>query len=304
MTMDQVFHILELVLKVSLVIFMVGNLLDMGLRLKLREALEGLRNVRFVVLSVLWGFVLCPALAYLLTKFIPLEQPYAIGMILLGMTPCAPFLPMMVDKARGDLAYAAAFMLLASVVTVVYMPLMVPVMVKGLSTDTWTIAKPLLAFVLVPLAIGMAIQRVAAPVAARLQPIVKKTTGIDTLLMLVLCVVVYGKEFISAMGSYAFGTQILFFSVATAATYGLSFGLPQGQKSVLALGMSTRNLGAAFAPLFAIPDVDQRAIVMVAIGVPMQTIASLLAARWFARRAPIGDPGAAQTAPRMGNPRE
>jgi len=304
MTMNQVFNILDFVLKVSLVVFMVGNLLDMGLRLKLREALGGLRNVRFVVLSLLWGFLLCPALAYLLTKVIPLEQPYAIGMILLGMTPCAPFLPMMVDKARGDLAYAAAFMLLASVVTVVYMPLAVPVLVKGLTADAWTIARPLLYFLMVPLAIGMAIQRVAAPVAARLQPIVKKTTGIDTLLMLVLCVVVYGKEFISAMGSYAFGTQILFFSVATAATYGLSFGLPQGQKSVLALGMSTRNLGAAFAPLFAIPDVDQRAIVMVAIGVPMQTIASLLAARWFARRAPIGDPGAAQTAPRMGNPRE
>jgi len=304
MTMNQVFNILDFVLKVSLVVFMVGNLLDMGLRLKLREALGGLRNVRFVVLSLLWGFLLCPALAYLLTKVIPLEQPYAIGMILLGMTPCAPFLPMMVDKARGDLAYAAAFMLLASVVTVVYMPLAVPVLVKGLTADAWTIARPLLYFLMVPLAIGMAIQRVAAPVAARLQPIVKKTTGIDTLLMLVLCVVVYGKEFISAMGSYAFGTQILFFSVATAATYGLSFGLPQGQKSVLALGMSTRNLGAAFAPLFAIPDVDQRAIVMVAIGVPMQTIASLLAARWFARRAPIGDPGAAQTAPRMGDPRE
>jgi len=296
MTMDQVFNILDLLLKVSLVIFMVGNLLDMGLRLKLWEALEGLRNARFVVLSVLWGFVLCPALAWLLTKVIPLEQPYAIGMILLGMTPCAPFLPAMVDKARGDLAYAAAFMLLASVVTVIYMPFAVPVIVKGLTANAWTIAKPLLFFLMVPLAIGMAIQRVSEPIAARLQPIIKKMTGIDTILMLVLCVVVYGKGFIGAMGSYAFGTQILFFSVATAASYWLSFGLPQTQKSVLALGMSTRNLGAAFAPLFAIADVDQRAIVMVALGVPMQTIFSLLAARWFARRAPIGEPGAAPAA--------
>ena len=289
-------EILQILLKISLVMFMVGNLLDMGLRLKLQEALGGLRNVRFVVLSGLWGFVLCPALAYLLTKVIPLEQPYAIGLVLLGMTPCAPFLPMMVDKARGDLAYAAAFMLLASVVTVIYMPLAVPVIVKGLTADAWTIARPLLFFLMVPLAIGMAIQRASAPVAAGLQPIVKKTTGIATLVMLVLCVVVYGKGFIGAVGTYAIGAQILFFSVATAASYGLSFGLPQPQKSVLALGMSTRNLGAAFAPLFAIADVDQRAIVMVALGVPMQTIFSLLAARWFARRAPIGDPGAAPAA--------
>ena len=289
-------EILQILLKISLVIFMVGNLLDMGLRLKLREALGGLRNARFVALSVLWGFALCPALAWLLTKVIPLEQPYAIGMILLGMVPCAPFLPTMVDKARGNLAYAAAFMLLASVVTVVYMPFAVPVMVKGLSTDAWTIAKPLLLFLMLPLAIGMAIRRVSEPIAARLQPIVKKTTGIATIVMLALCLVVYGKGFIGAVGTYAIGTQILFFSVATAASYWLSSGLEQGQKSVLSLGMSTRNLGAAFAPLFAISSVDQRAIVMVALGVPMQTIFSLLAARWFARRAPIGEPGAAPAA--------
>lgn len=283
--MDQVFNILALGLKISLVIFMVGNLLDMGLRLKLREALAGLRNVRFVALSLLWGFVLCPALAWLLTKVIPLEPPYAIGMILLGMTPCAPFLPMMVDKARGSLAYAAAFMLLASVVTVVYMPLAVPVMVEGFTADAWTIARPLVLFLMVPLAIGTALQRASAAFAARLQPIVKRTAEIDTILMLIICVIVYGADFISTLGSYAFGVQILFFSVATAATYGLSFGLPQDQKSVLALGMATRNLGAAFAPLFAVPGVDQRAIVMVAIGVPMQTIASVLAARWFGRLA-------------------
>src|SRR5512136_1486431 len=148
---------------------MVGNLLDMGLKLKLREALGGLQNVRFVVLSVLWGFILCPALAYGLTKIIPLETPYAIGMILLGMAPCAPFLPAMADKARGDLAYAAAFMLLASVVTVVYMPLAVPVMVRGLTANAWTIAKPLLYFLMVPLAIGMAIQRVSAPIACKIE---------------------------------------------------------------------------------------------------------------------------------------
>ncbi|PTR17346.1 BASS family bile acid:Na+ symporter [Nitrosospira sp. Nsp2] len=283
--MGLLVEILPILLKLSIVIFMVGSLLDMGLRLNLQDALGALRNVRFVVLSVLCGFVLCPALAYLLTKVIPLHQSYATGMILLGMTPCAPFLPMMVDKAHGDMAYAAAFMLLASLVTVVYMPLAVPVMIEGLTADAWTIARPLLLFLIVPLAIGLAIQRISANVAARLQPIVKKTTGIDIIVMLVLCAAIFGKDFINAAGSYAFGTQILFFLVATTATYALSFGLPQAQKSVLTLGISTRNLGAALVPLFAIPDVDQRAIIMVAIGIPMQTIASLLAAHWFTRRA-------------------
>ena len=137
-----------------------------------------------------------------------------IGLVLLALAPCAPFLPPMVDRARGDMGYTAAFMLLASVATVVYMPLAVPVLVKGFSAGAWTIAKPLLLFLLVPLAIGIAIQFRSPSAASRLQPIVKKVTGIDTLLMLGLCVVIYGQAFLGLVGSYAIGVQILFFSVS------------------------------------------------------------------------------------------
>ncbi len=298
MAMDQVFTILDIALKVSLVIFMAGNLLDMGLKLKLEEAIGGLKNVRFVVLSVLWGFVLCPALGYFLAKVIPLAQPYAIGMVLLGMVPGGPFLPTVADKARGDMGCTAAFTLLASVLTVVYMPFAVPIIVKGLTADPWTIAKPLLFFLVVPLAVGMVIRRASAPVAFGIEPFVRKTTDIATLVMLAICIVIYGKGFLNAVGTYAIGTQILFFAAAIGASYYLSPGLTQGQKSVLSLGMSTRQLGAAFAPLFAISGVDQRALVMVALGVPMQTILSLLAARWFARHASAGKPAAVQTAGR------
>ena len=277
-------ELLQVILKISLVIFMVGNLLDMGLRLKMRQALDGLKNVRFVSQSLLWGFLLCPAIAYLITAVLPLAKPYALGLMLLALAPCAPFLPMMVERAKGSLGDTAAFMLLASVFTVVYMPFAVPLVAKGLTASALTIAKPLVLFLLVPLALGLAIQHFQAPMAERLHPFVKKATGIDTILMLVICVVVYARGFDAAVGTYAIGAQILFFTIATVASYGLSIGLSRGQKSVLALGMSTRNLGAAFAPLFAISDVDQRAIIMVALGVPMQTIFSLLAANWFARR--------------------
>ncbi len=277
---------LNTLLKISLVIFMAGNLLDMGLRLKLQETLVGLRNLSFVTQSVLWCFVLGPAVAYGLTRVIPLEQPYAIGLILIGMAPCAPFLPMMVERARGNVGYTASFMLLAAVGMVAYMPLAVPVLVEGLSVSAWAIAKPLLSVVLVPLGIGMAILRAAPAIAARAQPIVKKTTGVATIAMLGLCVVIYGKAFIGSAGSFATLAQVIFYAVVTVCSYALAFRLPQTQKSVLSLGVCTRNLGAAFAPLFAVSDVDERAIVMVALGVPLQTIAAVVAARIFARRAP------------------
>ncbi|HRC38765.1 MAG: bile acid:sodium symporter [Rubrivivax sp.] len=276
---------LNALLKISLVIFMAGNLLDMGLRLKLGTALVGLRNMRFVSFSLLWCFVLGPAVAWGITQVIPLEPPYAMGLILIGLAPCAPFLPAMVDRARGDLGYTASFMLLASVGMVAYMPLAVPLLVQGLSVSAWVVAKPLLAVVLVPLVIGMVTLRRAPGFAARAQPVVKKITGLVTIIMLVLCLVVYGEAFIGSAGSYATLAQVIFYCAVTAGSYMLAFGLPQNRRSVLALGVCTRNLGAAFAPLFAVAGIDERAIVMVALGVPLQTIAAVVAARVFGSRA-------------------
>jgi BASS family bile acid:Na+ symporter len=279
-------------LKITVVIFMAGNLLDLGLRLNLKAALGGLKDVRFVTLSVLWAFVLCPALAWGLTVVIPLTPAYAMGLILLGLAPCAPLLPMMADKAHGDLNYAASFILLASAGTVIYMPIMVPVMVKGLTVTAWAVAKPLLILVVIPLVIGVIIQNRWEATASRIQPFVKKLTGIDTVLMLILVVIIYGKGFIGSVGTYAIGTQVIFFTVITAASYALGFGMPPSQKSVLSLGICTRNCGSALAPLFIARGVDQDAIVMVSLGIPMMAGFGAIAAKVFAARAGRTEKGA------------
>jgi BASS family bile acid:Na+ symporter len=275
---------------IALVIFMVGNLLGMGLKLNLREALGALRNVRFVATSLLWAFVLCPALALLLTKIIPLAAPYALGLLFLGMAPGAPFLPAVAQRARGDLAYVAAFMVLTAVGTVVFMPLAVPVLVQGFAADPWTIAKPLVFYITLPLAIGVALRAAAGTFAERSHTIVKKITGVDTLVLLAIVFWTYGKDFLGAVGSYAIGTQVLYYALVTAAAYGLGFGLPRSQRSVLALGLLTRNVGAAVAPLMAVPGTDQRAIVMCCLAMIITIAEGFGAAAVFARFARAAEP--------------
>src|SRR5512144_3257798 len=97
--------ILQQAMGITIVIFMVGNLLEVGLRLQVAEALAALRNVRFMVLTLLWCFVLGPALAVGLTKIIPLSEPYALGLVLLGVAPCSPAIPVMRTRSGGSLAY-------------------------------------------------------------------------------------------------------------------------------------------------------------------------------------------------------
>jgi len=272
-----------ILLKISLVVFMAGNLMDMGLRLNPEDALRGLSNIRFVAHTLVWGFVIGPAVAYMITLVIPLEAPYAIGLILLGMTPCAPFVPLFVNKAKGDLGYTAAFMLLSAVATILFMPFAVPFMIKGLSVSAWAIAKPLIVMILIPLLIGMGILKYSAINAARIQPVVKKITGLFTLLTAVFIIIVYGKGIISIAGSFAIASQLIFFIILTTFTYWLGFGLKHEQKIILSIGMSTRNLGAASAPLFSVAAMDHRAFIMVVLALPIMVLFAILSVKMFGR---------------------
>jgi BASS family bile acid:Na+ symporter len=279
-------QLLDAVLKVTLVIFMFGNMLDLGLRLDLAQALKGLRDVRFVVLTLFWGYIVYPALGYLMAVTLPLSPGYAMALILVAMAPGNPFLAISVSKARGDVNYTASFMLLASAVTVVCMPFMVPVLVKGLSATPWMIAKPMLVFILLPMVVGAIFRLRWEAVATKVQPFVKKATGIDTLAMLILLLVVYGKGLISSVGTFALGSQVVLVAVIAVASYWLGFGMPKPQKQILVLGLCARNVGAALAPLFIASNVDPDAIVATgALGTFVVIGSGLAVARIFVRSA-------------------
>ena len=281
---------LAILFKITLAVFMAGSLLEMGLRLNLQDAFRGLRSVRFVVYTLVWSFVLVPALAYGITLVVPLQPPYAIGLLLLGMAPCAPFVPGLVDKAKGDLGFTAAFMLLASVGTVVCMPLTVPLLTEGLSASPWAIAKPLLLVVLLPMAIGVVIRRQADAFASKLLPFAKKLAGVFGLVWAVLCLIIYGKALLGVAGSFAVASELAFFGVIFLGTYWLGFGFPYEQKIVLSIGVTTRNLGACLTPLLAVPDMDQRATLMIVLALPLMVIVSLLGVKWLSPASPPRPP--------------
>jgi BASS family bile acid:Na+ symporter len=278
MTIQTIFNIV-------VVIFTVGNLAAMGLELNVREAIKALRSPRFVVLVFVWSWVVGPAFAYLLSTILPLAEPYAIGLLLAGPAPCAPFYPLVVRKARGDVAFAAALLLLTAVGTVVLMPLMLPPMIKGLTVSAWAIAKPLLTLVLTPLVIGIALKVYAAPMATRIFPVIKQIASIFTLITLVFVLVLYGKGMLNSMGSFAIAAQLLFLCGMAFVSYKVGFGLKQDQRSIMALGMGTRNIAAVFAVLMAIPNPDSRLVVMIVLVVPLSVIVAFVAARLFAARA-------------------
>ncbi len=274
-----------LLFKVSLAFFMAGSLLEMGLKLSMGDALRGLRNVRFVAHVFVWSFVICPALAYVITLVLPMQPPFALGLILVGMAPCAPFVPLLVEKGKGDLAYTAAFMLLAAAGTVICLPFTVPLLAQGLTASAWAIAKPLLLFVLLPMGVGVILRHQADAFASKILPFVKKGSGIAGLLWCILCLTIYGKSLLSVAGELAVASELIFFGMICIATYWLGFGLRHEQKIVLSVGVTTRNLGACLTPLLAVPNMDQRPTLMIVLALPIMVIVTVLGSKWFCRSA-------------------
>ena len=277
------------IFRISVVIFTVANMAAMGLESNPKEAMKTLKSTRFILLTVGWGWVAGPALAYLITRVVPMGEPQAAGVLLASMAPTAPFFPLVVSKARGDMNFGAALILVTTLGTVALMPLLAPLMIKGMTVNAWAIAKPLLIMVLLPLMIGLALRVYKAPLADKIFPVVKRTGVIFTLIIAVFILVLYGREMLSTMGSYAVGAEALFLIVMTVASYKIGFGLKQEQRSAMSLGMCTRNIAAVFGVYLAIPNPDPGLFVMLVLVVTLTGIISFSSAFIFARYS--GSPG-------------
>jgi BASS family bile acid:Na+ symporter len=275
---------LQTLLRVTIAIFMAGSLLQMGLKLDLKKAASALGDIRFILAALLWSFVIGPAMAVLLAKALPLAEPYALGLILLGLAPCAPFVPLLSQRAGADVNYMAAYLLLASIGTEIALPAAIPFLAPGLSADPWSISWPLLLFIALPLAIGIWIGSVGRKRADVFHPIVKKVTNVDIAIMLAIVLVLYWRDFLGAVGSYAIAAQILYYCALAAGAYSLGFGLSHEKRSALALGLCTRNVGAAMAPLLSAPNLDERAIVMCVMAVFITLFVGLAAAHLLGKQ--------------------
>lgn len=278
---------IQVAFNLVVVIFTVANLAAMGLELNMREAIKAFRVPGFILLTLSWGWILGPALAYLLTRLLPLSDGHAAGLLLVSLAPTAPFFPLMVRRARGDMAFAAAFMLLTILATVVLLPLMAPLLIRGVSVNAWALAKPLLTMVLLPMLIGAIIRAYANRAADRLFPVVKLIGGISLLITLVMTLVLYGRQMLGAVGSFAVGAQLLFLIGVAWMSYRVGFGLRQDQRSVMSLGMCTRNIAAVFASFFGILNPPDGLFVMIVLVVPLASIVSLVAAFIYAAHAGI-----------------
>lgn len=187
--------------QVSGLLFIVSGMLAMGLSLTMAQIVQPLKTVRLVGLALLANFVLVPALAYVITRIIPLDSSLQIGLIVLATAAGAPFLPKLVQGARGNVTFGVGLMVLLMVATIVYMPIVLPLLLPGVSVNPWDIAKSLIVLMLIPLALGLLIKAHSPDAAQQWQPAMNRVSGLAILVLLVTALGLNMSNIISFIGT-------------------------------------------------------------------------------------------------------
>lgn len=293
--------LLTAIAQVAALLFIVTSMLAMGMSLTPTQILQPLKNARLVILALLANFVLVPLLAFVITSVIPLDQALQIGLIVLATAAGAPFLPKLVQGAKGNVALGVGLMVLLMVATIIYMPLVLPLLLPGVSVDPWAIAKNLIVLMLIPLAIGLLIRSHSPEVAANYQPVMSKVSSVSMLVLLVVGLGLNVSNIIDLIGSGGILALLIFIVGSLAIGYFLG-GREPGDRSVVGLGTAQRNVSAAilvsaqnFGGTTTLPFVLVAAILLLLILLPVARRLGARGANTTVRGDASGEANAAAT---------
>jgi BASS family bile acid:Na+ symporter len=172
-------------------------------------------------------------------------------------------------------------MMMLMVVTVGYMPLVLPLVLSGVSVSALAIAKALLLQMLLPIAVGMLAASILPSVSKRLQPLVGTLGNIAMYLMVVATLIGYFPNLLQILGTGAFLVGLLF----VAASFGLGYLAGFGKdhlEDVGGLGTAQRNTAAGV--IIAIQNFkDPNVFVMLTLANILGIVMLLILARFLSR---------------------
>jgi bile acid:Na+ symporter, BASS family len=283
--MNEIIQFCQPLFQPVVLVFTILNLLSMGLQVNLGSMFKVVRSARFLGLMLVLGWVIGPAIAFLITLLLPLDNSYIIVLFIGSLAPCAPFLPPLIPKAQGDVTFAGAFIPVAAIGTSLLMPVIAPMLIKGIELSVMSLLKPLFMTLLVPLLVGATIKTFAGKVADKIFPLVKKLAGLSTLLTIILCLIIYYKPMWATAGSMATLALTIFMVAMALISYYSGFGFNRGEKVVLSLGMGTRNIAAVLIGVLTIADVKPDMVAMVVIWTLWSFILSMIIAPLIGKKA-------------------
>src|SRR5215471_13859899 len=268
MAISMLMDLLSKAATVAMLSFVVSSMLAMGAGLTVTRIIEPLRNIRLVLFASVANFVLMPAVAVVLAKALRLDEPFGVGLLLLGCAAGAPFLPKLAELAKGNLPFAVGAMVLLMVITVGYLPIVLPLLLPGVTVDPWKIARSLVLLMLLPLAAGLALKARYEDLAARVKPLLDRISNVSLILLILLITAANVDKVLQVFGTRGILAGLLFIAIGFGIGWLLG-GPGTDTRRVMALGTAQRNIAAGLvvaSQSFSDPKVVVMVIVVAIVG--------------------------------------
>ena len=239
----------------AILFFVVTSIAAMGLDLTVREIIEPWKKKGLLSISLIANFVVVPLFALLIMKIVPLDIDLATGLIIVAAAAGAPSLPKAMGIIKGNVAYAVGLTMILILATIVYMPIMLPYLIEGVSVDQTGTALYLVIFMLIPLVVAMAVRKLAPAVARRLYPVINRVSDLSIIAVLLL----YSTALFTSDFSIRAGALLGLEGIIVAVLFilgsfliGYLMGGPDlKNREVLAFGTGFRNVSAALVVISA-----------------------------------------------------
>ena len=274
--------VLVTITQVGMLVFIVASMAAMGLGLTIKQIVEPLRDIRMVLLLLAVNFVAVPIAAIAAANLLPMGDDSATAVIIIGCCAGAPFLPKLALLAKGSPALSVGAMVLLMVATVLYAPIVVPLVVEGAEVDPWDIASSLILFMLVPLGIGLFIKARYSELADGWVGPVGQISSVALLLGVGAALFVSWRDIVGAIGSWIFiGTAIILIA-GLATGYLAGVGHSTSDKTVLGFATAQRNISAA---IVVATSLGGNVIVLTLVGALIIPIVLIVLAAELGKRA-------------------
>jgi len=159
-------------------------------------------------------------------------------------------------------------MVLLMVVTVGYLPIVLPMLLPGVSVSPAQIARSLVLLMLLPLGSALAVNAKRPDIAARVKPFFDKTSNLGLIALMALQTLLNVRSVVAVFGTGGILAGVVFLGVGVAVGWVLG-GSTRETRSVMGLGRAQRNIAAALVVAgqsFEDPSVGVMVVVVAIVG--------------------------------------
>ena len=279
---------MEVASQVLVLIFVLSTLFSVGLLVSARQVLAALQQRRSLAVALCVSFVVLPGVVLALGWGLQVAPPTQAALLLVATAPGSPVLLRLNEFARGNQARAVGLLVLLTSLTVVYQPLVLPMLLPGLSVSPMPIARTLVLTVLLPLVLGLLLKARWPALAGRLR---LTLTRLGTISAAVSCFILLPLVYRDALTDVALNgggllVLLLYLPLAVGAGWGLG-GPDADQGRLLALCCGLGSMGAAF--VIAAHNFNNPHVIAMLLLMLWASLALLIPLALVFRRQSLGD---------------